>query len=267
MKITVVITAYNRNEYLDCSLGSLANQSNKNFDVILITNFNYDLSKFKTLSIVHIIMNGTLGDFIYTAIENCKGDIILFLDDDDFFAEDKIEVVSQLFKPNIGYIHNKALYFSAKGITHRNNTTVDFNSSSISIRRRILEKYIRILPTVSAGIDTFIYLTAVESDYNIINFRKTLTYYRKYENNVSSISNMDWLHLYQQNLLLFTKHFKSLKAQKHIKTLLLFTKFAIFTRSENKMTPNFKDWIYFFYYGLLNKQITLMIKSIRKLVH
>jgi glycosyltransferase involved in cell wall biosynthesis len=43
--ISVLLFAYNRKDFLKDSLNSLASQKFKDFEVILISNFSFDLSK------------------------------------------------------------------------------------------------------------------------------------------------------------------------------------------------------------------------------
>ena len=53
-------------------------------------------------------MDGTVGEFLYAGVSASSGGIISFLDDDDLFSSNKLEVVYNKFKSNnnICYYHN-----------------------------------------------------------------------------------------------------------------------------------------------------------------
>ncbi|AAT42912.1 glycosyltransferase [Picrophilus oshimae] len=87
--ISVIVTAYNRSEYLLDAVKSALNQtlSKEKYEIIVIKNYNDDnIDEFLNKNnIKNIIMDGTIGEYLYKGINESKGDIISFLDDDDLF--------------------------------------------------------------------------------------------------------------------------------------------------------------------------------------
>jgi glycosyltransferase involved in cell wall biosynthesis len=104
--ISVIVTAYNRTQYFEHALKSLADQSfsKDNFEVILITNFECKVDVFD-LKVKHIVMDGNIGHYLVRGIRESEGEIICFLDDDDLFHKDKLNVINKLFK------NSHAIYF------------------------------------------------------------------------------------------------------------------------------------------------------------
>ncbi|AAT42890.1 glycosyltransferase [Picrophilus oshimae] len=100
--ISVIITAYNRKEFLLDAVKSALNQtlSKEKYEIIVIKNYNDDnIDEFLNKNnIKNIIMDGTIGEYLYKGINESKGDIISFLDDDDLFFNNKLEYVYNLFK-------------------------------------------------------------------------------------------------------------------------------------------------------------------------
>ena len=97
--ISVLITAYNRKEYLIKAVNSVLNQSlNRSYyEILVIKNF-HDKPIDEYLSqknIKNIVMDGTEGDYISTGIRESEGKIVSFLDDDDLFNYEKLKYVER----------------------------------------------------------------------------------------------------------------------------------------------------------------------------
>ena len=264
--ISVIVTAYNRKDYLSQALTSLLDQTYRNFDVILATNFKYDVSKFSSLHISCIVLDGNIGQFLIEASKIATGEIVVFLDDDDYFAKNKIETIKQIFdNPSTIYVHNKSRYFNDNTILNRVEKKIDFNMSSISIRKKLIYSNSKFLRELSAGQDSFLYGIALENGGKLINYKRTLTYYRQNNNNTSGHNNIKWLLEYKDNLLNFTNYCKSKKALKHYNRLLIINDFALFVNLGKKYRPKFADWFLFIYYAIISKEVRLLIKSFKML--
>lgn len=168
--ITVLITAYNRKEYLIKAVDSVLNQSlNKNhYEIIVIKNFkdNYIDDYLTNNNIKNIIMDGTEGDYILKGMEESRGKIISFLDDDDIFHNEKLQYIYNIFNKydDLIYFHNayleidnndnllqlnsdaiRATNFNDFILNQKNNESIldglkhlsDFNLSSIAIAKSI----------------------------------------------------------------------------------------------------------------------------------
>ena len=115
-KSSVIIVNYNNSKYLLRSLESLKNQTSKNFEIILVDDNSSDNSidikkefslknKIKNFKIV-INKNrtkfGSLNQIkcIKKGLKIAKGEIIFFLDSDDFFKNSKLQKSIDFFKKN-----------------------------------------------------------------------------------------------------------------------------------------------------------------------
>ncbi|MCH4816713.1 MAG: glycosyltransferase [Saccharolobus sp.] len=96
--ISVIITAYNRKQFLLDAIKSVLNQSlNRNeYEILVAKNFKDDNidnylynNKIKNISIFRSVNNS----YIAEAVKLSSGEIISFLDDDDLFLPTKLENV------------------------------------------------------------------------------------------------------------------------------------------------------------------------------
>ena len=198
LEISIIVTAYNRTQYLDQALTSLANQSfqKDNFEIIVITNFQYRFAD-NNLKIKYIIMEGTIGNYLSTGIKASNGNIICFLDDDDLFHVDKLTLLNKLFKDSDAiYFKNGVSKFSQDrksandeliGSVHRIevknmksilNSSLEFNLSSISVKRQFIIKYLDKINNIKSATDTFMFLIFVNEQGIAIMYDANLTYYR-----------------------------------------------------------------------------------------
>lgn len=204
--ISVIITAYNRKEYLIKAVKSVLNQSlNRNYyEIIVIKNFIDDKIDSFLLdnNIKNIIMDGTEGDYILKGMEEATGEIISFLDDDDIFHHEKLEYLYKIFNehPDLMYFHNayleiddndNLLELNVNSIHSRNfndfiidqndnksiifglQHSADFNLSSISVSKSIKNKeYIK---HISRMTDTSIFYLALANNGTVYISSKRLT--------------------------------------------------------------------------------------------
>ena len=184
--ISVIITAYNRKEFLLNAIKSVVNQTldKKYYEIIVIKNFTENtIDEFiDTHNVKNILMDGTVGEFLYAGVSASSGEIISFLDDDDLFSNDKLEVVYNKFKANnnLCYYHNAHITVNEKyqKLDSKLGKEIAFNLSSISIAKPILN--VNFLKKISFNPDDFMYLSALESGKNIIAGKENLTYYMQH---------------------------------------------------------------------------------------
>lgn len=212
MLISVIITAHNRQQYLERAINSVVNQTlrRSEYEIILIKNFlDKRIDKFASDNGIKSILSekdSTIGEDLFQGITNSTGSILTFLDDDDIYARNRLEKISEIFtNNNIKYCKNE-VYFQDDGdklikITKRlelhedyfiksedaakksalmNYVKADFNSSSISIRKEIISdkimNYLNNKLTVSP--DTFLLCIALSSGGGIYLSSERLTGYR-----------------------------------------------------------------------------------------
>jgi teichuronic acid biosynthesis glycosyltransferase TuaG len=97
-KVSVIVTTYNRKDFLTPTINSIQNQTYKNFELIVVDNCSdYDIIShiksfcderirpFQNVNDVIIAVNRNFG------IKKAKGDYIAFCDDDDIWHCEKLE--------------------------------------------------------------------------------------------------------------------------------------------------------------------------------
>lgn len=224
--ISIIITAYNRLDFIDQALESVTRQTldPSNLQVILLTNFDYNLnfSQSKYHSIFVIKTEGTIGKFLYLAMLKAEGEIIAFLDDDDIWVNNKLEIIKNKFMQDedIYYYHNSVEYIdilgkeikykrpldSRKKFLKKNETFAfsasnsdihsirfalmvsgDFNLSSICIRRNLVSSSLLNLLCVEGSTDAFFFWLSIISGHTLYFDLSKLTKYRLHNRNSSLI--------------------------------------------------------------------------------
>lgn len=210
--ISVVITAYNRKEFLlDAIESALSQTLDKRFyEIIVIKNFKDNMIDdfIEKNNIKNILMDGSVGTFLRKGMEESSGDIISFLDDDDYFDQNKLERIFMKFKkePDIVYIHNNQIIVNENKEFIRTNGprearkinssellkrplnigSLIFNTSSISVKRDYYLRYITFLSDLKTHQDDFFLYCAMNESISIYFDSQYLTYYRSH----SSVSNV-----------------------------------------------------------------------------
>ena len=116
--ISVVITAYNRKEFLADAINSVIYQTTEGFscEIIVVSNFTFDVSSLESnYEIRTVLMSGTIGEFLYVGLLTSKYEIVAFLDDDDTFEKGKLLRLAETFSanPELCYYHNDLKYVDA----------------------------------------------------------------------------------------------------------------------------------------------------------
>ena len=200
--ITVIVTAYNRKEFLHEAMNSLVNQTldKQYFEVVLLTNFEYDTSSYDSINIRHFILEGSVGEYMYKAIEVAKGEILCFLDDDDLYDRNKLLIIlnnfsetTVYFKHNIQPFHsitelnegasiyrNKLRNIHSKNIKHPN--LFAYNRTSIALRKSFISVYLEQLRGLDVSEDWFFFLSFTSSNEKGVYDSDKLSFYRKHDN-------------------------------------------------------------------------------------
>lgn len=126
--VSVVITAYNRREFLLEAVRSAMNQTLREeyYEIIVVKNF-YDAEIDEFLAESHITpifsTKENLVEFTIEGIQAASGDIIMFLDDDDRFLLGKLKTVSRLFHDHerLIYLHNNFYEIDDSGKRRKNH--------------------------------------------------------------------------------------------------------------------------------------------------
>jgi len=211
--ISVIITAYNRKEFLLDAFNSALNQtlSRDKYEIIVTKNFTYDkIDNYikKNGGKLVFFEEGSIGEQIADALKYAKGQVICFLDDDDLFDKEKLHYIYNIFSKNanFGYMHNSEYFINENkkkvntkiNMYEKNKSLVlmnkdkrilklikveqdynpIFNMSSIAIRKNLLINYLKYLKNLKTNQDGFMYFCALNSDFDLYFTNKKLTYYR-----------------------------------------------------------------------------------------
>jgi glycosyltransferase involved in cell wall biosynthesis len=219
--ISVIITAHNRREFLLDAVNSALNQTlpKDEYEIIVVKNFEDErIDKFlEEHNVKNIVTKEEpLGAKIVKGVEESRGEVVSFLEDDDLWLPQKLEIVKQVFKDkDVIYYHNKyRLFISTQNsynlqdlITYLQennaknssltllknfkckvaNTSVSscniYNNSSVSLRKQVLYNHTNQLKKVKLSVDLFLfYLAIIISGYMVFDNR-VLTLLRLHNNN------------------------------------------------------------------------------------
>lgn len=224
--VSVIVVAYTRTSFLKQAVESILNQQSVKGEVEVVVSKSFQdphLDKWFEDAGVRVLTNSDsrAGKRLAEAVEVVRGEVVSFLDDDDLFSPDKIRSVRELFQkdPRLGYYHNGVLVVddSNRPITpppilgrrlraiarhspvklSRGNLgsalrllppiDVDFNVSSISIRREILKQRLTELREIPLSCDSFCFYSTLLTDYNLLIDDAKLTRYRVHSSNLGTV--------------------------------------------------------------------------------
>lgn len=168
-KISIIVTAHDRKEFLSEALSSLIKQTcdASGYQVIVAKNFEDPICDRIIVENGFITLNcgGSLADKILKALTFCDGEIITFLEDDDLYANDRIMRILDVFYQHheISFYRNSLIEIDQFGketgknhhpqpskttlirldqiegvLPHLLAKNVDFNTGCMAIRKSIL---------------------------------------------------------------------------------------------------------------------------------
>jgi len=213
--VTVVVTAYERRDFVSAALDSALNQTfpRSMYEVILIKNFtNSELDSRCEREHVRVVnAEGTLGEYLSIGISHAHGRVICFLEDDDIFLPEKLSTVARIFDQySFDYLHNgfrcinsagqdlslsgsKLLHLTtanqqvlgasspritASGIGRLLRAEADFNLSCISISRSFGLSICEWVAKTRGCFDGFIFYLSLQHGGPTVAWPEVLTKYR-----------------------------------------------------------------------------------------
>lgn len=231
IKIAFLTTVFPKNKkFLSDFFSSLANQSYKKFDLIVVNDGVNNLKDYKNyftkLNIIELnsayspIKNRELG--INYCIEN-DYDILIFGDSDDYFDINRVEKSIKILKDNDIVVNDLSL-FDESGIYQKmylsnrikNCQKIDFEFiknknifglSNTAIRLRDLKKIK--FPKDLIALDWYIFSKFLMNGKKAIFTNKTISYYRQHEENIIGLKQFDKLS-FKKALNVKIKHYKAL---------------------------------------------------------
>lgn len=115
MLVSVIITNYNYEKYIVEAIESVLNQTYKNFELIIVDDGSKDQSRriiqpyqLQYPNKIKLILqeNGGQGSAFNAGFDASTGEIIAFLDADDYWYENKLEKIVEYHKSHAGVQHN-----------------------------------------------------------------------------------------------------------------------------------------------------------------
>lgn len=122
--VSVIIPTYNRAVFLKKSVQSVLDQTFKDFEIIIINNNSIDntlevIRSFNDnkIKIINFRNHGIIAKSRNQGLMNSKGKYIAFLDDDDMWCPDKLEIQIKYLEshPEFDMIYSNALIIDEKG--------------------------------------------------------------------------------------------------------------------------------------------------------
>ncbi len=204
--VSIVLTYYKKRRYLEKTLESISNQSYKNYEIIFVyddsekNDYNFVknlLKKFKRKKIIFNKKNLGVSKSRNIALKNCKGKYIAFIDADDTWLKNKLKYQILYMKKNLSLFS-----FTSYAIIDKNDKILKYRKVNYN------PNYITLLKTNKIGLSTVIFdkklkklikfvslktqedyalwLKLLRSNITLDHIKKTLSYWRKSENSLSS---------------------------------------------------------------------------------
>ena len=161
MKISILISSYNKGAYIEECLNSCLNQTYQDYEIILLDNYSNDntdiiLAKYSkniTIKKERKISDNSAAnqlDLLKKAFLISSGEILCFLDADDYFENNKLEQLNKLFSDNyeVSVIFDKPKildndifsHFKIKKKFNKHIWPTTHPTSSISIKKSFIKK-------------------------------------------------------------------------------------------------------------------------------
>ena len=199
--LSVVVTAYRRRQYLLEAVRSVVASplDPATYEVIVVKDFSDPSTDSELVRLGPHVRLVTvdlprMGDSLARGIEESRGELLAFLEDDDRFLPDKLSAVVARFRadPTLGFLRNAYRAIDAEGRpvetwerfrpVPSTGRTLDprkmaggdlpwvfrfspnVNVSSMAIRADVVRPWLDALRTVTAALDSFLFTTALVSD-------------------------------------------------------------------------------------------------------
>lgn len=209
-KVSVLVANFNNSIYLNRCIKSIQNQNYKNIEIIVVDDNSTDnsieiLKKIKKITIIKNEKKNDIGSYdqinVYKiAFLKAKGDIIFFLDSDDFFKSSKINTLVKFLNktPDQLFFDLPIFYFSKNNFIVKKFSQKKFilspwprfsPQSCICIKRDLLTDVLKIIsikrfPDIWMDFRIAIYAYIRFKKINIV--KKYLTFYQQSQYQVTA---------------------------------------------------------------------------------
>lgn len=235
MRYSVIVPTYNYGHYVPQSLGSALSQSVPPFEIIVIDGSSTDntpdvLKPYLADARVKYIRTENLGVSAArnTGIGQSSSELIAFLDADDIWVHNKLELQLPLFNnSHVGVVYSLRQPFNEKGLINDYEHVKVFRGSvlpylmehnficlsSAVVRRACLDKAGLFDTRLSQGEDMDLWLRIAAEDYEFDYVDQPLVHYR--QGGMAS-NPTQWDRRYQNNKLMFKTFFSNPKYKSKI---------------------------------------------------
>lgn len=222
--LSILIYTYKRKEYLLKAVDSvLSNEFDPSkFEILVVKGFkdnDIDNYLFKNGIRTLFVDDKSLGVKLARGIRECKGVFVCFLDDDDEFESDKLEIISNLLEKDdrLDFIHNSISVINEGGNTintspkenvsgsisfnpgtHQNSTLSrlirhrgDWYLSAMCIRKSVILKVIDELDFIDQSVDKFIFYAALNFGKEMMMVDNRVTRYRLHQSTTTYAGTMN----------------------------------------------------------------------------
>ena len=138
--ISVIIPTFNSEKYIHKCISTVLNQTYKNFEIVIVDNNPNDdtlnlINSFKSdkIKIFNIVNNGNISKSRNLGIKNSNGLWIAFLDSDDYWEKNKLEILSKKFNEYDLIFHEMLILKNNKIIKNFNFFTPRFKKKDFSM--------------------------------------------------------------------------------------------------------------------------------------
>jgi len=163
MKFSILISSYNKGNYLEKCIKSCLSQSNKDLEIIVVDNYSTDETDkllIKYSKDIYVKKKSKISeypainqiDLLQEAFKISNGEIICLLDADDYFLENKLERLKKIFLENKDanvvfdrpkkLINDKIFDYSFKKKFSKYIWPTIYPTSCISLKKELFKSFI-----------------------------------------------------------------------------------------------------------------------------
>ncbi len=204
--VSVIIPYYKKIDYIKQSINSVLNQTYKDFEIIVVydddtlSDFNLLNKEFKNNPKIKIIRNSSnfgAGVSRNIGIKNSNGEIVAFLDADDFWFPEKLEKQINFMKKNkfdftfCNYEKNISLKKKIKVESKKDKlgyfdliNSCDIGLSTVMLNKKIIKN--NLFPSISTQEDLVAWLKITKENIYAHKLNEYLVIWNKVNNSLSS---------------------------------------------------------------------------------
>lgn len=147
IKFSIIMPAYNAEEFIEDAISSVLNQTYSNYELIVIDDCSTDntyqiIKKYPSIKLLQTPVNSRQGAARNIGLDNCSGDYIMFLDSDDSLFDNY--VLQKLFNLIKGKKLPDIIYSGFQMIGRRNLTILPDEENTTKAFRLGLNKWMNV---------------------------------------------------------------------------------------------------------------------------